>query len=153
MKTYPWLFSKKYQRVLTEADWCRMSLRKTLYLYVKKKKGIMDFEGECNTRTASVFQLKRKRGKDSFNAESNSRFFWRFSMEAQTEKRIDNPRFIYPYHGLAIRLLLSGGKKRLINIALLRVLAARSSKEVFKGCKPLSIRLSTICWQHRKPVP
>ncbi|RGT24280.1 hypothetical protein DWX40_16085 [Bacteroides stercoris] len=37
-----------------------MSLRKTLYLYVKKKKGIMDFEGECNTRTASVFQLKRK---------------------------------------------------------------------------------------------
>lgn len=81
----------------------------------------MDLEGECTTRTASVFQLKRKRGKDSFNAESNSRFFWRFSMEAQTEKRIDNPRFIYPYHGLAIRLLLSGGKKRLINIALLRV--------------------------------
>ena len=38
-------------------------------------------------------------------------------MEAQTEKRIDNPRFIYPYHGLAIRLLLSGGKKQLIDIA------------------------------------
>lgn len=35
----------------------------------------MDLEGECTTRTASVFQLKRKRGKDSFNAESNSRFF------------------------------------------------------------------------------
>lgn len=66
-------------------------------------------------------------------------------MEAQTEKRIDNSRFIYLYHGLAIRLLLSGGKKRLINIALLRVLAACSSKGVFKGCKPLSIRLSTIC--------
>lgn len=76
----------------------------------------MDLEGECTTRTASVFQLKRKRGKDSFNAESNSRFFWRFSMEAQTEKRIDNPRFIYPYHGLAIRLLLSGGVECAISI-------------------------------------
>jgi hypothetical protein len=31
-----------------------------LYLYVKKKKGIMDFEGECTMRTAFVFQLKRK---------------------------------------------------------------------------------------------
>ena len=65
-------------------------------------------------------------GKDSFNAESNSRFSCRFSMEAQTEKRIDNPRFIYPYYGLAIRLLLSGGKKRLINIALLRVYNGKS---------------------------
>jgi len=34
----------------------------------------MDFEGECNTRKAFVFQLKRKRGKGYFNAESNSRF-------------------------------------------------------------------------------
>lgn len=86
----------------------------------------MDLEGECTTRATSVFQLKRKRGKDFFNAESNSRFSWRFSMEAQTEKRIDNPRFIYLYHGLAIRLLLSGGKKRLINIALLRVYNGKS---------------------------
>ena len=63
---------------------------------LRRKKGIMDLEGECTTRTASVFQLKRKRGKDSFNAESNSRFFWRFSMEAQTEKRIDNPPIYLP---------------------------------------------------------
>lgn len=66
-------------------------------------------------------------------------------MEAKTEKRIDNPRFIYPYHGLAIGYFCQVVKKRLINIALLRVLAACSSKGVFKGCKPLSIRLSTIC--------
>ena len=59
--------------------------------------------------------IEAERGKDYFNAESNSRFPG--GMEAQTEKQMDNPRFIYPYHGLAIRLLLSGGKKQLIDIA------------------------------------
>jgi hypothetical protein len=54
--------------------------------------------------------IEAEREKDYFNGESNSRFPARFGMEAQTEKQIDNPRFIYPYHGLAIRLLLSDGK-------------------------------------------
>ena len=56
-------------------------------------------------------------------------------MEAQKEKRIDNSRFIYPYHDLPYGYLCQV-VKRLINIALLRVLAACSSKGVFKGCNP-----------------
>ena len=43
---------------------------------------------------------------------------FRIPIEAERGKeQMDNPRFIYPYHGLAIRLLLSGGKKQLIDIA------------------------------------
>ena len=37
MKTYPWLFSKKYQRVLTEADVECLSEKHCIFMLRRKK--------------------------------------------------------------------------------------------------------------------